>query len=545
MRGRLIVAIVLLGLLHAGVAQAAPVRLRSASVALAAGHTVTVSSSKGSVSFLGRTSGPTVFGVSEKRYRYAVGPRKKPLATVWLTVRTLPTGSQLVFARVASPRRTVPVTVALKSHATSFSAHDLGLRPSAVYDAHYGVDLTSGPYGWIDLSGAGASNRSVFLSKAYRFKDLKKSYAMGGSSSVKQLVSERSLVTAGRQKDGAVRVALGLVSAKDSCERYFLLTPRAIVDSQTTAALVATVTASEARWLDPRGSYKKAPYSIEPFTKKGYVRSLLEMRADSLREGYELTGSALFEDLLLNNEYSLALIRSSDGLWRSNYTSTWVKAESGIVAPYIDTRHNEGISLGSTRIADALAGRGVGWADGIRAWALPYATFLSGRAAAGAVLHMPGGFYFSDYYDTSGRAKSHASLNHSLGEMNYLLTQCGDASSTPLFALAMDIKSAVDDNGTQWIAPNGDLFYQRNVSGSFEGTDYPTVTYYDLLNSQQLLEKLGCCRDPIFDKLIASKQGFLGISSMRAAPFSLPQPRPDLMARDPLAASPPDDRELP
>ena len=78
-------------------------------------------------------------------------------------------------------------------------------------------------------------------------------------------------------------VTAGLSASKDLCERYFLLTARPIETSEATASLVATVTAAEVRWLDPLGAYTKGPWSIEPTTKDGYIRSLLAMRADDLR----------------------------------------------------------------------------------------------------------------------------------------------------------------------------------------------------------------------------------------------------------------------
>jgi hypothetical protein len=437
--------------------------------------------------------------------------------------------STVVFARLQSPKSSVPVTLSLKSRAKGYSAHDFHLKASLAYDTHLGIDRTSGPYGWIGLTTGPTTDRNVFVSKAYRYKPLHKTYASGGTSSVKALVSEKASVSVGRLKDRSLRITMGLAAAKDTSERYFVVTHRPIVTPDAPSSMVAAVTAAEVGWLDPSGTYRKAPYSIEPWTPDGYVRSLLEMRADDLRDAYGRTGAPIFEDLLYNNEYSLALIRSADGLWRTDYTSTWVKAESRIVAPYVDTRHNEGIALASTDIADSLVKHGQLAADPIRLWATPYSAFLTGRAAASAVTTTTNGFYFADYYDAGGVDKEHSSLNHSLGEMNYLLVQCGDSSSTPLFDLAMKIRSAVDDSGKAWIAPNADLWYQRNLNGTFEGTDYHTVTYFDLLNSQSLLEHLTGQRDATFDVLIASKRHFLGLdvgptAMQRSAPATTGEP---------------------
>jgi hypothetical protein len=527
-RARLLAVITLLAaLLPATTAYAAPAVYRSATLALESGRSLTLTSSKGSVSLLHHTHGPTALGVSEDRYRYQVGPRKKPIATVWVTIRTLPSGSKVVFTRLSAPRGKVPVTVALRTHAKNYEVRAFNLKASPIYDDHYGVDRTSGPFGWISLTNGGLTDRNVFFSKAYRFRPLKKTYASGATSYVKQFISEQPLISVARLKDRSIRVAAGLSASKDSCERYFIVTRRPIVTAEASAGLVASVTATESGWLDPTGTIRKAPYSIEPWTSDGYVHSLLEMRLDGLRNAYQSTGAPLFEDLILNTLYSLSLTRSADGLWRTDYTSTWVKAESGIVAPYIDTRHNEGIARASVRIADALDSRGVHNAAGIRTWGSPYAAFLASRAATAAVIRTDNGFYFADYYDANGQAKCHTSLNHALGEMNYLLKQCADTSATPLFDLAMKIRLAVDDSGPAWIAPNGDLYYQRNLNGTFSGTDYRTVTYLDLLESQMLLEQVAGARDPVFDELIASKQTYLGLgkSPSPASAASTPETR--------------------
>jgi len=509
MRIRLFMLATAMAFLCAWVAQATPVRYHSATVPIEAGRSVTLSSAKGPVYLRSHTTGPTMFGMSEQRYRFTVGSAKKPMATAWVTVRTLDTGSRVVFARLSSPAQSVPLTMTLSTDTDTYSMHPFNIKASSAYSTRHGIDRTSGPWGWVELGGSDATTSSVFVSKAYGFRTLRKNYGHGKSSSAKLLLSERNLLSVDTARNHLVNVNLGLSATKASCERYFLLEDGSIVDTNTPKALVSTVTATDACWLDPTGCYEKGPYSIEPETRDGYVRSLLDMRSDDVIDAYAHTGSPFMEDLLLNDVYSLGLIRSADGLWRTNYTSTWVKSESHIVAPYVDTRHNEGIALSSARIADLLTSAGVVPADGIRAWGSPYASFLSRRAAAGAVIRTAHGFYFSDYYDASGKARCHASLNHSLGEMNYLLVRSGDSSSTPQFALAMKIKSAIDDTGRHWIRPNSDLWYQRNLNGKFQGTDYPTVTYFDLLNSQALLVKLTGQRDATFDRLIASKAKYL------------------------------------
>ena len=72
---------------------------RAATVTVDTMHNLKISSTKGSMVLVGATSGPHTLGTSERRYRFAVGSKKKPLATAYVTVRSLPTTSEVVFTR--------------------------------------------------------------------------------------------------------------------------------------------------------------------------------------------------------------------------------------------------------------------------------------------------------------------------------------------------------------------------------------------------------------------------------------------------------------
>jgi hypothetical protein len=491
-------------------AHAAP-RYRTYTVALDRSHQVVVSSSRGSVFFLGKSLGPTRLGTTELRYRLGVGSRKKRLATIYLTVRSLPTTSQVVFARLESPKHMTPVKVTFVGPGDSLTRKALGIKPDLTRNIHVGVDRTSGPYGWVSTSVGGVLDRSVFLSKAYRYRRLVKKYRVG-TSSVKRLVSESSQVSTRKERGGKVSVSLGLIASRDVCERYFIVSPRAIVETDTPVSMIATLTTKEWRWLDPSGAYRKAP-NCEPRSSQAFCRHLGVMRGQETTHAYKKNGSALFENLILNNLYSLALLRSPDGLWRTNYTSMWVKNESGIAAPYVDTRHNEAFALKSPPLADALNANGVTAADEIRTWAPHFANFLAARAARGNVIRTAHGYYFSDYYDASGRAKVHASLNHSLGEMCYLLQQTGDSSATPEFQMAMSIKAAIDDCGTAWIAPGHNTYYQRNLNGTYSGYESDDLSYGELQIAQGYFLRFLGQTDPVFDALIANKKAKRGITA--------------------------------
>jgi hypothetical protein len=107
--------------------------------------------------------------------------------------------------------------------------------------------------------------------------------------------------------------------------------------------------------------------------------------------------------------------------------------------------------------------------------------------------------------------------------MNYLMKLHIETSNPTYLALATVIKSAVDDTGSRWIRSNSDLWYQRNTNGAYTGTDYVTVTYWDLINSQGLLKSLTGSTDPAMQGLITAKAHFLGVTPPTAfAPMSAP-----------------------
>lgn len=483
-----------------------------ATMPLDATHILTISASDLDVKLASTVTAARVFDTTQQTFGYTLEATKAPAGALSLTVRTLPSGSKMIFADLEARNAPAAVTLAISSISQQAVLHDLGLKPVLTPNKVQGVDYTSGPIGWIDFSRGAASDAPLFLSKAYRYDILTKSYPNGGLSTVRELVSETPTMTIVQDGVSPVTVDLGLdASSAQHCERYFLISSSEISDTLVQAYSVARVMGDEWRWLDPLGSYDKAPYSIEPATKRGYVRSLVDMRGSETLAAYRATRSALFGDMLVNDLYTLGAVRSPDGLWRTDYTSTWVKAESGIVAPYVDTRHNEHLSELSLSIAESLGSRGVIAVAECTKWADVYAAYLSGRAAAGAVVRTPHGMLFADYYDASGKLKVHTSLNHALGEMNYLYDMYLRTADYRYVDLAEQVRAGIDDTAPGWIRPNHDLYYQRNLNGTFSGTDYPVVTYMDLLGARMRIFGIMGEIDPAIEQLLASKAAFLGV----------------------------------
>ena len=119
------------------------------------------------------------------------------------------------------------------------------------------------------------------------------------------------------------------------------------------------------------------------------------------------------------------------------------------------------------------------------------------------------GYYIADYYSENQTKKTHVSLNHALGEMNFLLQTYEDSQNQEYLDTAFMIKKAVEDTGTDWINPeNGDLWYQIDAEFTFDGNDYPLLTLVDLTKSITLFTKMKIPYDPVL-LLIESKIDFI------------------------------------
>src|SRR5699024_12605238 len=79
---------------------------------------------------------------------------------------------------------------------------------------------------------------------------------------------------------------------------------------------------------------------------------------------------------------SLELSRNEDGLWYSDYISTWLQNNYGIGAHYVDSRHNDNIFRGQLRRADLL-----GYTEYLQEVAV-YADFLLAMAEEGFVIEV-------------------------------------------------------------------------------------------------------------------------------------------------------------
>ncbi len=127
------------------------------------------------------------------------------------------------------------------------------------------------------------------------------------------------------------------------------------------------------------------------------------------------------------------------------------------------------------------------------------------------------GFFYFDYYHPSGKYTTHASLNHILMELNYLFELYLSTYKSNYLDAAEKIMTGIHETGKSWIRDQEwgrwryDLWYAV-ISDEEKGLDFvlvdytKTLTYYDLLRTQELIQTVYNRNDPIISDFIASKR---------------------------------------
>lgn len=431
--------------------------------------------------------------------------------TVTVTERRLQNGDVFLFTRLrgagSSP---VPVRLVLELEGNRFELTDFARRDQ-VHEHHpvSGVDPTTYPIGLLNTFHFDALRWSVMIGRQYVSRELVHRYGDGRESRLRELLAERKELDI--SSDGQeIRLTIPLSAPAGVLAEHWLVAAREplfrdreVLDAWVDKSIEEYLTTN--KWYTPDGTFSKLPWSIEPFTRMGYGRHLTNTQEEEALERYRSSGERYFADLVLNAVAVLHRTRDPRlGLWLTEYTSTWLKDAYHIGAPYVDTRHNEAVGRFLQEAAHTLGLRALMEAD------IPYADFLVEQARSGRVIRLaPAAYLLFDYYVPGRSVPTHASLNHSLAEMNYLLEVFRRTGKADYLEVAWGIRRGVEALGERWVRQNGDLWYQVNPDGTLAGSDYVLLTLYDLLEAQERWQAVGQGRSPVFDALIRAKVRYL------------------------------------
>ncbi|MEG0258295.1 MAG: hypothetical protein RR595_01165 [Lysinibacillus sp.] len=446
---------------------------------------------------------------TDTTYSFDVKSTKK-IGELQLTVREIDNGDQFVFTKFFNTTEkgaTLPFKIVF-TNKPSYTHYSFEEEIAQEHDRVFGIDYTSNVKGVYSLTSE--QPYQLFLSQNYISKDLVEKYENGEQSVLRELVNEDKYIDITDKKDTLTfNLKLRTTSENQFSENWFLLSKEPLFSTEDEMSYYKNLTNDKfiksPKWQTAVGTYTKLPWSVEPSTKVGYGRNLVYQQVEDVIQRYEETNERFYYDMLVNSVNYLFDFKGDASIWKTEYTSTWLKRDYGIIAPYTDTRHNEKIALFLSKAGAILNNPEIQSSD------LLYADFLSTQEKIKNILPTDDGYYILDYYSEQQTKKTHVSLNHALGEMNFLFETYQNTDEQKYLDTALSIKNAVENTGTKWINPsNGDLWYQINGDYSFEGKDYDTLTLEDLIRGLKNYEELQLPYDQdLYKTLMTSKIQFL------------------------------------
>ncbi len=188
------------------------------------------------------------------------------------------------------------------------------------------------------------------------------------------------------------------------------------------------------------------------------------------------------------------------GYFPSTVYSTWLQGEYGLVPPYYDTRFN-------SDLAEILIDyyQQYGCREAYTALQ-KYLEFYLDMVSKTAWDDGNGGLWVHDYWaEGFDNSQVHTGMNHQVAEIMVLYKLSDIFEKYDLKLLADRMTRAITNVGMRWVRPQGDFHYQINVDGSLSNEDYYTLTYNDLYELQEFLEKDYGYRNPVLDEMMEAK----------------------------------------
>ncbi|MBM7702499.1 hypothetical protein [Metabacillus iocasae] len=376
------------------------------------------------------------------------------------------------------------------------------------HDSTLGVDPTTTPHGIVELTGENAYANMV-ISKNYNSKQLTTSYNEQQRSTLRELIKEHDEAKIKKGDKGLILTFPHLSKRNSLSESWLLYSEKPLFNETKHFDEWEKHTLKEYKkinkWYTAEGPYGKLPWSIEPGTKLGYGRYFSLVHDRRHLDHYEETKERYFYDFIINSVANLLVYDPKlHKPIETEFTSTWLKDNYGIIAPFYDTRFNEYIAIHLQRISQLLE------VSEYEEMALFYADYLVDQSKKKNYISTKNGYLISDFYSDNPKQKqTHTSLNHALGEMNFLLESYLLTKNEDYLDVALNIRRGIEDIGDKWIKKNNDLWYQLNPDFTFHGKDYPLLTLEDLLKSQTKFEQVGIAKSNLFEELITSKTTYL------------------------------------
>lgn len=437
----------------------------------------------------------------DTNYRYNVGNK----AALTVKVRKINNGDRFVMLRM-SGEGTVKGKVEIPPADDYYFVDWTKGISERLHDNVTGVDETKPPAGLFRYTHDRQFTNELVMSHTFTSRELNELYGSGRESTVRELLAEKN--TLQHSKTG---VEFTLTAGRgEISEQWFLLAEAPLFEQ--TKNLNDWIHFHQKNykevnnWFTVDGPIKKLPWSIEPFTKEGYGRNPGTLIDKEAIDQYFKNNERYFYNLTVQSAANAWFYRQSkkDVIWKTEYTSTWLKKKYHITAPYVDTRHNELLVLYMHRIGKELG------VPKLENALFEYSDYLLNLISIDNVVRTEKGYLPADYYSPQqGKQHIHASLNHALGEANMLIDAYRATGHKKYLLAVREIRRGIESVGDDWIRESGDLWYQMNRDGTFAGNDYEYLTLNDLEGHEKKWAAIGGHRSPVLQKLIKSKKSYL------------------------------------
>ena len=195
--------------------------------------------------------------------------------------------------------------------------------------------------------------------------------------------------------------------------------------------------------------------------------------------------------------------QNSAGFMPQLNESTWLSGDFNIGTGYYDTRFNSDLAETWMRLYN------YDHASNILEPLRKYLDFYLDHAEKRHQETAGGGWFVEDYFNPTGGKHTHTSLNHQLAEASVLYKASAILGDDNLYELADKMILAVENTASKWIKSDNNLHYSISAKGTYGGHDYPYLTYDDLYNMQELLEKIKGSRSDALQSLMDAKLAWM------------------------------------
>ncbi|MDN7244580.1 hypothetical protein [Planococcus shenhongbingii] len=440
-----------------------------------------------------KTEKRQVEDIAEEIFYYALEQDDGGQAKLILTVREFPNGDEMIYVEAETEGYHKPIEVGLEFDGEANIAYTEDSSIPELYPYRKPrklADPLSSTLRYIEND-----DNSALVGTAVYFKDISHTYDNGEKSSVVEFQREDDSIS--YSEDGW-KLNIQFKPGEAQYSTWLMVSEEQLIESVDQFQQVHKIGADEFRWITPDVLLSHRVDSTFPKTDNAFVRSLVRQSGRMSAVKLSTEQSRVWENINRHHFASLESARSDDGLWHSDYTSTWLQHAYGFGPEYIDSRHNDNIFRSQLTRAELLGYQSYAEERSV------YADFLIDMANAGYTIPRGSGYYLIDYYDM--KRKTHASLNHVLSLMNYQYDAYRHLKDDKYLESAEAQFAAFLDTGTDWINDENTIIYQMRPDGAMTGTDYNLVTYYDLLYTKKLRQELELPSSDTLELLIKVKE---------------------------------------